>query len=444
MSNNNNFKNKNSNKNNNNKNGNNNNKTKVIVKKVRPNSFRYIRNRNPAPIIARNQIDQMMRNYKNGIRTYLRGLLFPEDAISGSYICKQPSYIGLPTSNVVYKEQINFTVGDSKKFGLIWVPSYLSTVPSLTEHIDKCLGSGLADNKKKFYSHLYFKTDLSQPNQWNLHTSFVPDIDLAKYRLVSAKISVQYNGTLMTQSGQMHSCVVYDDLPVFIGYCDNNIEDPSMDLSQVSSALGRTMDSYLDIEKIRNGLWPKYVNITNTTGQIDNIALPTDPTDHTFFPLTHYYAIEPVKVFTQLEQGLGYASSTDGGHLSYVYLGDGLPENSNMTVIIYYNFEIIATQSSATFLRGKKEDGSNPIRHFISSKEDIIIEEVSKFASQNNNLSAPGTGSTKVANNNVMRFIKSFANILTGALAYKNMWTGFKNALSKFGPSTTAMRYGGF
>lgn len=415
-------------------NNNNNNKNKnQVIRKVRPNSYRYIRNRNPAPRINRNAVNQMINNYRLGIKQYLRGLMFPEDAISGSYVCKQPSYIGLPTSNVVFKEQLNFVVGTNKKFGLIWVPNYLSTQPSLEFHNIKNFGSVRLAGKKQFYSHLYFTTELEQTNKWKLHSSFLPAIDLSKYRLVSSKISVQYNGTVMNQSGQLHSCVIYDDLPVFSGYCGQTVENLEFDMSDHLSAIGiPSLNSYLDIEKMRNGLWPKYVNITNNTGQIDNIALPSDPTDHTFFPLTHYYAIEPEGVYQEETFGVASAISSDGGHLSYVYLGDGLPQNANITVVVYYNFEIIATQATATFLRGRKDDDKRGVKQFINEKQDVIIEEVSKYASENNNLTAPGTGGQ--ISNNVVRFINTLTNILAGAL------TGnYANIFKAMGPKSGAL-----
>lgn len=414
----------------------NNNNNRPNMRQRKPPIYRYVKSKNPAPNISRNAVNAMVRNYRQGIKQYLRGLLFPEEAMSGSYVCKQPSYVGLPTSNVVFKEQINFTITESQKFGLIWVPNYLSTAPSLDKHCEDVFYRRDLSSRKKFYSHLYFTTNIDQATNWKVHTSFLPNIDLSKYRLVSSKISVQYNGNIMNQSGQIHSCVIYDDLPVFIGYCDPNEENPEYDMTNYFETMQMpTLNSYLDIEKIRNGLWTKYVNVTNNTGQIDNIALPTDPTDHTFFPLTHYYAKEPEGLDSEDAKGLGFARSFDGGHLSYVYLGDGLPKDANMTVVIYYNFEIIATQSTATFLRGKKDEPGNKVRHFISEKQDMIVEEVTKFASENNNLFSPDKSPIKV-NNNVMKFINTLSDVLLGAIS--GNWI---SAYAKSAPKIDSLTY---
>lgn len=370
-------------------------------------------------------MNQIVKQYQQRVKQYLHGLMFPEEAVSGSYIAKQPSYISLPTSNVVFKEQMNFSVPSSQKFAVIWVPNFLCTVPSLDKHVPN---NETYPEWKKFYSHLYYCEDFSTSDRWMLHTSYRPAVDLSKYRLVSAKISVQYNGAILNQSGQLHSCVIYDDLPVFCGTCPQNSEDVGMDLREVSADLGRSLNSYCDVEKIRNGLWPKYVNITTSSGQIDNLALPSDPTDHTFFPLNHYYAKEP-EVFDTHVVGKPayYATSTDGGHLSYVYFGQGIPQGTNITVLVYYNFEIIPTQSTATFLRASKD--KDRIRNFITDKFDVVADKLTDYAANNNYLlGGDSTNSTKV-NSNVNKFLNTLTNILFSAVSgnFMNLFSLTKN-----------------
>lgn len=380
------------------------NRKRVIV-------YKYIRpNKNP-PNIKRNEINKIIKRHKTQVRDYIKSLLFPEDALSG-FVAKQPSYISLPTANVVFKEQLNFQIGNDRKFYLMWIPNFFATKPSLQHDIEEP-----GEGKKLFYSHLYYKTagfELDDSEVFWCHTCYLPEISLSKYRLVSAKISVQYNGTIMNQSGQMYSCATYDDLPVISGACEAHEEDVTLKFDGYLEDTNIKLSSYFDIEKVRNGLWPKFCNITSTTGQIDNIALPTDPTDHTFYPMNHYYQVEPLNL-VQLDRitagdAVRYAISTDGGHLSYLYNGFGIPEGTNITVVVYYNFEVIPTQTTAPFLRTTKNDPK--LYNFIQSKFDVITDKIAEVNSTTNKL----TGTSQSPNKNLGGLIRNIMSaIFTGA-----------------------------
>lgn len=374
--------------------------------------YRYVKPKNNAPIVQRKQINNLLRRHKNQVRDYIKSLLFPEDALSG-FVAKQPSYIGLPTSNVVFKEQLNFSVGPDKKFYLMWIPNFFATKPSL-EHDIADPGEG----NKRFYSHLYYKTyafDGEDSEVFWCHTCYLPEIALSKYRLVSSKISVQYNGTIMNQSGQMYSCATYDDLPVISGACEAHEEDVGLKFDGYLEDTQIKLSSYFDVEKVRNGLWPKFSNITSTSGQIDNIALPSDPTDHTFYPMNHYYQVEPTNL-VQLDRitesnAVRYALSTDGGHLSYLYTGFGIPENTNITVVVYYNFEVIPTQTTAPFMRTDKNRPK--LYNFIKSKYDIISDKIGEINSNNNML----TNNSTTPNKNLGDLVKNILAAIFGATA---------------------------
>lgn len=393
-----------------NKTNNNNNKNKKKIRQ-RPNQFRYIRPNTFYPNLFKKPNPQTLINkYREGLKKYLISLLFPEDAVNSGYIAKQPSYISLPTASVVFKEQINFVINGERKFWLMWVPNFFSSKPDLQYHLPDP-----GSEHKLFYSHLYFKTDSfggQYSEQFLCHTSYAPEISLSKYRLVSAKISVQYNGTVMNQSGQMYSCATYDDLPVLMGACDGYEEDVAVTFSGYQTTEKIKLSDYFDLEKVRNGLWPKYVNITSSVGQIDNIALPSDPTDHTFYPLSHYYQVEPNKIAQtgreSVDQKVLYAQSTDGGHLSYLYYGTGIPEGTNISVVVYYNFEVIPTQTTAPFMRASKQDPK--ITNFIGSKSEIINEKVNELASTTTKLLSDGDkGQVK---NNLGTFVGNVVKLL--------------------------------
>lgn len=374
--------------------------------------YRYVTPKNPVPNIQRKQVNNLIKKHKNQLRDYIKSLLFPEDALSG-FVAKQPSYIGLPTSNVVFKEQLNFQIDQNKRFFLMWVPNFFATKPAL-EHDIADPGEG----KKRFYSHLYYKSyafDGEDSEVFWCHTCYLPEISLSKYRLVSAKISVQYNGTIMNQAGQMYSCATYDDLPVISGACESHEEDVPLKFDGYLEDTQIKLSSYFDVEKVRNGLWPKFCNITSSSGQIDNIALPSDPTDHTFYPMNHYYQVEPSSLVqldrTTESSAVRYALSTDGGHLSYLYTGFGIPEGTNITVVVYYNFEVIPTQTTAPFMRTNKNRPK--VYNFINSKYDIITDKIAEINSNNNLL----TGNSSVPNKNMAGFVKNIMTAILGTTA---------------------------
>lgn len=400
------------------------NKNKNNKRKVRPFMFRYLKPSTLYPNInKRTNPNKLLNNYRSSLKRYLSSLLFPEDAVNSGYIAKQPSYISLPTASVVFKEQINFTITNDRKFYLMWIPNFFSSIPDLKFH----LPDPGAPNKL-FYSHCYYKNTAFGGDDSEVfwcHSSYSPEISLSKYRLVSAKISVQYNGAVMNQCGQLYSCATYDDLPVLAGAAVAEEDDIPINFDQFTQKEKYKLSSFFDQEKIRNGLWPKFVNITNSVGQIDNIAIPSDPTDHTFFPLTHYYQIEPDELVDSHRQEdsnrVKYALSTDGGHLSYLYYGSGIPEGTNITVIIYYNFEVIPTQTTAPFMRTSKDDPKTT--NFINTNKEIINEKINEVASTSTKLLSDGKGNVK---NNLQTLINVLAKTIVPASTTAGaMATGF-------------------
>jgi hypothetical protein len=311
---------------------------------------------------------------------YIRALYNPELCVEGTLVAKQFSPISIPTSTVAFREQIYFQPEDGK-FNLIWVPNFFTTYKSLVNHVKVSPTEG----SSFFYSHTYISTS---DGGWKLHTSYAPSIDLAKYRLVSAKLVLEYNGPKIQQGGSVYSCAIYNDLPVYIGIATRGEEDPYFP----DVAFGTELSQYTDIELVQNGLWNRYVNFSTTKGRLSVTAVPTDPTDNTFFPMCHYYAQEPDHRDIRdpdSEQGpynlyLLSARSSDGGHLSYVLKGNNLKTDNNqpvgMMVNVYYNFEIIADQSTAPFLRNKKGFDADVAKIYDYGKEQLadMIREFEK------------------------------------------------------------------
>jgi hypothetical protein len=326
------------------------------------------------------------KNARDRFYNYIKALYNPEDCVEGKNVAKQFSPISIPTSTVAFREQMYFTP-EYGKFDMIWVPNFFTTQNSLTGKIALEPSSGSTE----FYSHLYLKDN--NDDGWKLHTSYAPSINLAKYRLVSAKLVIEYNGPKIQQGGSVYSCAIYNDLPVFIGIADRGDEDPFFPGQAFTTDRGlHELDQYTDIELLQNGLWNRYVNFSTTRGYHSVTAVPTDPTDSTFFPMCNYYAETPSTVRFQdpsdsqtPNKYLLSCQSSDGGHLSYILKGNNLKSDNNapvgMMVNVYYNFEIIADQSTAPFLRGKKGFDPDVAKIYDYGKE-MIAEIIRDYEAQ--------------------------------------------------------------
>lgn len=326
----------------------------------------------------------ILNQYHSKIYRYIRSLFFPEDAVMGQFAAKQASLVNIPTSTVAFKEQLYFQSGDDGNFNLIWVPNYFSTKTGLATHVPQTQTGTVLQ-----YGHLYLSNSDFFPStgdpfpRWVMHTSYCPDMALTKYRLVSAKLVVEYNGPIIQKGGALQSCALYNDIPVFAGEFGVGQEDVLLNSSSVNPIPVNELNNYTDMEAIRNGLWNQFKNISSTqTNKVEVLALPSDPTDHTFFPMAHYYSVVPRA--TQENSLLRYAKSTDGGHLSYVVKGTGIKTSEGqpaaMIATVYYNFEIIADQSTAPFLRAKigiDEDDPlivNTINNAMPKIADLVRE----------------------------------------------------------------------
>lgn len=339
-------------------------------------------------------VSMLMSHYSASIYNYLMALLHPELCVQGSLSAKQPNFTPIPTTTVTFKEQFSFVTDSNGEFRLVWIPNFFSNLKSCVDHVKAMAKKIQTSNiwtdtvknnvNQAAYAHLvlYRPQESALKSKFLYHSSYLPDISLTKYRLVSAKLSVEYVGPKIQKGGMMYSCATYKDLPVIIQGSDTIIPE---DFETVTNdAMVAQTDKYkllFDQENINNGLWNKYTNVAGQGVRLDNIALPTDPTDSTFFPLTHYYASEPI--FTTYSSQVnpasvvGVATSTDGGHLSYVVSGNGLHGSGNqggapINVFVYYNFEVIAAQDTAPFLRTSKDQKQPKLMEILDKNKTKV------------------------------------------------------------------------
>lgn len=294
---------------------------------------------NPLYFRGKTDIINLLEEYHRVTRArYLYSMIHPEVAVNQGYQVKLYSDVPVPSSSIGFKSTYQFSTSAKGTFALTWSPNFLCTAQSLKDDFPYVTSP--------LYSSLAFCNEssldgLANNNNFHYQPSYIPDIKLQKYRLVSALIKVKYNGSVLNQSGTMYSCATFDQIEVASG---------TFTTTAPSSA------RFGDFALVRNGLWNRSVNITSDADGIECLYVPMDPTDLVFYPIGDYYGLgEDTKNGEGQTAGLRQRS-TEGAHVNYVIAGQNLPENlSCIYVEVYSNFEVIADPQAAPVIRSSIE-----------------------------------------------------------------------------------------
>lgn len=289
----------------------------------------------------KDKIVQLLEEYHRVTRArYLFAMIHPEVAVNQGYQVKLYSDVPVPSSSIGFKSTYQCQTSPKGTFCLAWTPNFLCTAQSLS--ID------FPDVSQPTYSNLSYNSasdlDGTSANiDFEFLPSYIPDIKLQKYRLVSALIKVKYNGSVLNQSGTMYSCATFDQIAVSSGYHDPL--HPNV-----------TVNRFGDFSLVRNGLWNRTVNITSDADGIECLYVPMDPTDMTFYPVGDYYGLGSDSVISEGTKKTLRQISTEGAHVNYVIAGQNLPPSSSCIYIeVYANFEVIADPQSAPVIRSSIE-----------------------------------------------------------------------------------------
>lgn len=290
----------------------------------------------------KDKIVQLLEEYHRVTRArYLFAMIHPEVAVNQGYQVKLYSDVPVPSSSIGFKTTYQCNTSDKGTFCLTWTPNFLCTSQSLK--VD------FPDVNAPFYSNLAYNstgtlTGAAPDNSFIFLPSYIPDIKLQKYRLVSALIKVKYNGSVLNQSGTMYSCATFDQISVVSGYNNANaVINPS------SARFG-------DFSLVRNGLWNRSINITSDADGIECLYVPMDPTDITFYPIGDYYGLGTDQISSDGATKYVRQISTEGAHVNYVIAGQNLPVSTSCIYIeVYANFEVIADPQSAPVIRSSIE-----------------------------------------------------------------------------------------
>lgn len=346
---------------------------------------RQAKHRKNNPVSLRSLSLAQTVNYLNNYHEYTRaqylyGLIHPEVAVSDGLQLKLYSDVPLPTNSAGIRETFYVTPNANGCFALAWAPAYFATrlqAARIYQPFDQ-------DISNFEYSHTYVNTsaqlDGQAPDQghWTPMPSYVPTIDINKYRLVSALLRVKYVGSVLNQSGMLYSAATYNQIPVSTwtqGSKATSITSiSSVEItSQMASQDGKyTVDPgassaymqltrFSDFSLTKNGLWNFSHNITQDANGIECLYIPMDPLDSTFKDVNSYYGTPQYYETpqpTHNETIFGPITVHSGTPINYVVTGQNIVNPSQCILVeAFYNFECIADPSTAPFLRSSYAGG---------------------------------------------------------------------------------------
>lgn len=335
---------------------------------------------------------------------YIAAILDPQIAVEDGKSIKQPSLIPIPSATTAFRVNVNISTDDSGDFFLAWNPNYLINKENLEYY------SGIFSSSTLYpyntYSNLVYKDSANK--SLNFCPSYVADVSLSKYRLVSSKIKVTYIGSNLEKSGMMYACASFDPTPIRYGYLQSGDQIFPMKTDgkyiDLTSATNYPVESstynLLTEANISNGIWNTNVNIVQTNQGISCLHVPIDPTNEIFYPMGSYFGYKntdtTAKSTTVVESQFGNTKvinrqDISGSQLCFLICGHGLPKNKEVINIqIFYNFEIIATPASAPYIKMSNfpfnsEDTKKMNDIIKTSYNDISIKQENGNISKNLN-----------------------------------------------------------
>lgn len=276
---------------------------------------------------------QMFR--KQSRNEYIAGLVHPDIAVREAIPLKLPSDLPLPTASIGFHEQYQFTTSSVGTFLMSWRPNFLATVPALG------VISSNAYSKLTFNNSASLNGNTSVTGNFFVNGAYVPNVDLQRYRLVSALIKVEYNGSVLNQAGTMISCCSFDPFQIAVG-------SVTIPVTTLSDGL---VDRFGVFSLIANGLWNGVTDITTSGHGLEGLFVPMDPSDVMFDRIPSYYGVPIIASSGVFSPGL------EGAPISYLFAGRNMPASSSCVLVnVYYNFEVIPDPSVAPILRTSTKD----------------------------------------------------------------------------------------
>jgi hypothetical protein len=355
------------------------------------------------------EADGSIDDYHEVLKQYICGVLDPEYAYSKGVIIKIPS--PLPVPSISFTQISSFTTNTDDKGGwLVWNPVFPCTKSGVSKfrfYRDSPIAAGEQYPQREVFANYAANCFYGADSQdLNFHYDQLPDVEVSRMRLVSAKMKVTYRGSSEQLAGKIVSCVTFQPMPNVVAHDkDGNkvlyfhnqnsgwyqpLPNTMLALAIKGYSAGTHMDAgklvsddpdYTDTLKsqaVINGVWSKTLNLSDLNRGVTCTYLPMDVDSMIFttpgtirgsslsklidrpYQNNNTMMNDFSKQITGGDQDQEFyidnvgspVVDLHGAQMGFIVVGEGLPnENTAMDVEFFYNWEILPTVDSASPMR---------------------------------------------------------------------------------------------
>jgi hypothetical protein len=355
------------------------------------------------------KVDDYLDDYHERFKQYICGLLDPEYAHSKGVNIKIPSPLPIPSTT--FTQVSSFTINTHNNgFWLVWNPSFPCTKSGVSKfkfYRDSPVAAGEQYVQREVFANYAASCFYGTNNQdLNFHYDQLPDVEVSRMRLVSAKMKVTYRGSSEKLAGKIVSCATFQPMPNVVAHDKDGVKalyfhnqnsgwyrplpNTMLAFAIKGYSAGTHIDAgnlvsddpdYTDVLKsqaVINGIWSKSLNLSDLNRGVTCTYLPID-TDSTIF--TTPGTIRGSSLSKLIDRSFQNNNATmndfssqiaggdqdqefyidnvgspivdlHGGRMGFIVVGEGLPdENTAIDVEFFYNWEILPTVNSASSMR---------------------------------------------------------------------------------------------
>jgi hypothetical protein len=337
-------------------------KSEIITYRKQPEIGTRI---NVNPIKLRSSDTKLAEQFRAlKLTEYLYGALHPAQAVHEGLDVKLPSDLPVPTACIRVTYTATITTGANGFLFLNYIPGSLigtnisnGEVSTLTANIT-CNGSGTVGTNS--FVRVPFRA--------------IPQV-YDRWRLTASEMNLQYCGTVLNQSGVMHSCVHYE-VPTF---AYKGTSGTSSITSMSNGNLDRLSSNY---DLVKQGLWNETIDISQRGSGITHIYTPSSIDDYEFSGRVTNSANQFTTIVANTSQSFSDSTSASVAEVNttfarqYCWACSNLPPNTpNMLFTVSEVYEYYPDIGSVPILK-LSEDSPN---HKEYSSIQKVLNEPKKI-----------------------------------------------------------------